>query len=292
MNETIWDWTSDWPAPAKLNLFLHIVGRRDDGYHLLQTVFRFVDYGDSLRFEPRTDGRIVLANPLPGVAPETDLIYRAAVALQAATQSRQGATIHLTKRLPMGGGLGGGSSDAATTLIALNHLWRTGLPRQRLQTIGLTLGADVPIFIFGRTAFAEGIGEQFTCVEAKPSWYLVVKPPASVPTVEIFRSHALRRDADRIDPEAWCEDFGRNDMEPVASALYPAVAHCLEALSNFGDARMSGSGACCFVAFTTQAEANSAWAVLQSQLPESTAFVAQGLDRHPLWALLHVGSAD
>ena len=287
-----WGWQSDWPAPAKLNLFLHIIGRRSDGYHLLQTVFRFVDHGDSLRFEPRTDGRIVLANPLPDVAPEADLIFRAATALQATTRSRQGATIHLTKRLPMGGGLGGGSSDAATTLIALNHLWRAELPRERLQKIGLTLGADVPIFVFGRTAFAEGIGEQFTCVEAKPSWYLVVKPPVSVPTEEIFRSKVLRRDSERIVPAAWHEGFGRNDMAPVASALYPAVAHCLKALGSFGDARMSGSGACCFVAFNTQPEANSAWTELQSQSSELSGFVARGLDHHPLWASLRTSSVD
>jgi 4-diphosphocytidyl-2-C-methyl-D-erythritol kinase len=280
-----WNWQSDWPAPAKLNLFLHVVGRRDDGYHLLQTVFRFIDYGDTLRFEPRSDSHIVLANPLPGVLPETDLTYRAAVALQSASNVSQGATIHLTKHLPMGGGLGGGSSDAATTLIALNHLWNTGLSRERLQQIGLTLGADVPVFVFGRTTFAEGIGEQFTGVDAQPSWYLVAKPPVSVPTVEIFKSPTLRRNTAKIEASGWLDGFGNNDMEPVASELYPAVADCLTILRSYGDARMSGSGACCFVSFASQSEAQSAAEALQILSPETSVTVARGLDRHPLWGL-------
>lgn len=273
------DWNDVWPAPAKLNLFLHVVGRRDDGYHLLQTVFRFIDRADRLRFEPRTDGRIILGNPLPGVPPETDLTVRAAQALQAATEITEGVTIHLEKNLPMGGGLGGGSSDAATTLVALNRLWNVGLDSIALQRIGLALGADVPIFIHGRTAFAEGVGEQFTDVTAPPSWYLVLVPPVTVPTPAIFRSPALRRDTPAIAASDWTPGFGGNDLEPVACALYPEVARHLEFLRCFGDARMSGSGACCFVTLPNQAAADAALAACPA---EFQGFVARGLDRHPL----------
>jgi 4-diphosphocytidyl-2-C-methyl-D-erythritol kinase len=273
------DWNDVWPAPAKINLFLHVVGRRDDGYHLLQTVFRFIDRADRLHFEPRTDGRIVLANPLPGVPPETDLTVRAAQALRAATGIAEGVTIHLEKNLPMGGGLGGGSSDAATTLIALNRLWHADLESAALQRIGLALGADVPIFIHGRTAFAEGVGEQFTDVIAPPAWYLVLVPPVAVPTPAIFRSPNLRRDTPPITAAAWLPGDGSNDLEPVACALYPEVARHLEFLRRFGDARMSGSGACCFVVLPDQAAADAALAACPA---EFQGFVARGLDRHPL----------
>lgn len=273
------DWDRDWPAPAKLNLFLHVVGRRPDGYHLLQTVFRFIDHGDVLRFSPRDDGAIVMANPLPGVPPESDLTLRAAAALRAATGIRDGVTIHLEKKLPMGGGLGGGSSDAATTLIALDHLWNTGLESPSLQRIGLSLGADVPVFIHGRTTFAEGIGERFTDVKARTRWYLVLVPPVAVPTPVIFRAPELRRDTPAIDPGEWTESFGVNDLEPVACALYPAVADALAFLRRHGDARMSGSGASCFVAFDNPTDARRAF----TQRPHGVdGFVAQGLDRHPL----------
>ena len=289
MNEQSLDWNSDWPAPAKLNLFLHIVGRRADGYHLLQTVFRFIDYGDSLRFAPRSDGKIVLATPLQNLVDAENLAVRAALALQSVSGSTksatQGATIHLTKHLPLGGGLGGGSSDAATTLIALNHLWQTGQTRAQLQTLGLALGADVPIFIHGRSAFAEGVGEKFTAVSVPQSWYLVIVPPVSVPTSEIFASADLQRATAAIAPAVWHDGFGHNDMQPVACALYPAVARCLAALQSYGDARMSGSGACCFVAMRDQAEATAALAAIRHRLPEAGGFVARGLDEHPLWGL-------
>ena len=273
------DWDRDWPAPAKLNLFLHVVGRRADGYHLLQTVFRFIDHGDLLRFAPRDDGRVVLADPLPGVPPETDLTVRAAQALRDATGCRAGVTIRLDKRLPLGGGLGGGSSDAATTLIALNCLWGTGLDDASLQQIGLRLGADVPVFIHGRTTFAEGIGERFTDVDAPPRWYLVVVPPVAVPTPTVFRAPELRRDTPSIRAADWREGFGANDLEPVACALFPEVADTLRHLRRHGDARMSGSGASCFVAFDDGAAARRAFAECP---PGSAGFVAQGLDRHPL----------
>lgn len=274
------DWNRDWPAPAKLNLFLHIVGRRADGYHLLQTVFRFIDLADTLRFEPRTDGRIVLATPTPGVPPEQDLVVRAAEALKVSScETAPGVTIHLEKRIPMGGGLGGGSSDAATTLIALNHLWGYGLSRERLQEIGLSLGADVPIFIHGCNCFAEGVGERFTDVAVPDACYLLTMPPVHVPTADIFRSPNLRRDTPAMRPADWRPGFGHNDMEPVACALFPEVARHLAVLGRFGDARMTGSGACCFVGFATRTEAE----VVRRELPpEMQAEVVGGLGVHPL----------
>ena len=274
-----WTWSSQWPAPAKLNLFLHVVGRRADGYHLLQTLFRFVGHGDMLHFTPRADANVLLATPLPGVAPETDLTVRAARLLQNETGCRQGVTISLDKRLPMGGGLGGGSSDAATVLLALNHLWGLGLSRQRLQEIGLSLGADVPIFIYGRNAFAEGVGEAFTPVDLPPVWYLVLEPPVQVPTADIFRVPHLRRDSPAIAASDWHPGFGGNDLEPVAAELYPAVAEYIGWLSAFAHVRMSGSGACVFAEFERRSEAE---AVL-SQLPQGMrGWVAEGLSAHPL----------
>jgi 4-diphosphocytidyl-2-C-methyl-D-erythritol kinase len=273
------EWDREWPAPAKINLFLHVIGRRADGYHLLQTVFRFIDLADSLRCEPRADGRVVLATPLPGVAPAADLTVRAAEALRQATGCTAGVTLHLTKRLPLGGGLGGGSSDAATTLLALNRLWRTGLDSPSLQRIGLDLGADVPVFIHGRSVFAEGVGERFTDVDLPPAWYLLLMPPVAVPTAEIFRSPRLCRETPPIPAGDWRPGAGHNDLEAVACALYPEVARHLEWLRAHGDARMSGSGACCFVAFDEEHAARAAHAALPGAMQ---GFVAKGLDRHPL----------
>ena len=221
----------------------------------------------------------MLATPLPGVPPQADLTVRAASALRAATGASDGVSLHLEKRLPMGGGLGGGSSDAATTLLALNRLWRTGLDSARLQRIGLALGADVPIFVHGRSSFAEGVGEHFTDVALPPAWYLVLVPAVAVPTPEIFRSAALRRDTPAIAATAWHPGFGRNDLEAVACALYPEVARHLDWLRRYGDARMSGSGACCFVEFAREAAAQAALAALPADM---RGFVAAGLDRHPL----------
>ena len=273
------DWDRAWPAPAKINLFLHVVGRRADGYHLLQTVFRFLDFADTIRCEPRSDGRIVLASPLPGVLPAIDLTVRAAEALRAATGATAGVTLHVDKRLPMGGGLGGGSSDAATTLMALNRLWRTGLDSLQLQRIGLALGADVPVFVHGRTAFAEGVGEHFTDVSLPAAWYLVLVPGVAVPTQEIFRSAGLRRDTPTIAAADWRPGFGHNDLEAVACELYPEVARHLEWLRQHGDARMSGSGACCFVEFAGESAAKMALAALPADM---RGFIAAGMDRHPL----------
>ena len=273
------DWDRAWPAPAKINLFLHVIGRRADGYHLLQTVFRFLDFGDTIRCEPRGDGRILLASPLPGVSSATDLTIRAAEALRGVTGATAGVTLHVEKRLPMGGGLGGGSSDAATTLMALNRLWQTGLDSLQLQHIGLGLGADVPVFIHGRTAFAEGVGEHFTDVSLPPAWYLVLVPGIAVPTQEIFRSAGLRRDTSPIAAADWHPGFGQNDLEVVACALYPPVARHLEWLRQHGDARMSGSGACCFVEFAGESAAKMALAALPADM---RGFIAAGMDRHPL----------
>ena len=277
---THWTWDSTWPAPAKLNLFLHVVGRRADGYHLLQTVFRFIDRADQLRFTPRTDGEIVLATPLPGVPPESDLTVRAARLLQQATGCRQGATLSLNKQLPMGGGLGGGSSDAATVLLALNHLWQTGVDRATLEKLGLGLGADVPVFVHGRNTFAEGIGEAFTDVHLPPASYLVLHPAVNVPTAAIFGAPDLRRDTPGIAPDDWRYGDGHNDLEPIACARFPLVAEHLAWLQQFAPhAMMTGSGACVFAGFAHRDQAER---VLAQLPPRMSGWVADGLAEHPL----------
>ena len=275
-----WTWDSTWPAPAKLNLFLHVVGRRTDGYHLLQTVFRFIDHADTLHFAPRGDGAVVLATPTRGVPPDSDLTVRAARLLQQATGSRQGATIQLTKQLPMGGGLGGGSSDAATVLLALNHLWQAGLPRHELEKLGLSLGADVPVFVHGHNTFAEGVGEAFTDVDLPPAWYLVLHPAVNVPTGAIFGAAELKRDTPPIRLADWRHGQGGNDLEPVACARFPAVAEHLAWLRQFAPkALMTGSGACVFAGFPTRSEAEAVF----SRLPAGmTGWIAAGLPEHPL----------
>lgn len=275
-----WTWDSAWPAPAKLNLFLHIVGRRADGYHLLQTVFRFIDRADTLRFAPRADADIVLATPIPGVPADSDLTVRAARLLQQATGCRQGATIHLDKQLPMGGGLGGGSSDAATVLLALNHLWQTGLDRPQLEKLGLTLGADVPVFVHGRNTFAEGIGEAFTDVVLPAESYLVLHPDAHVPTAVIFGAPELKRDTPAICPADWRHGQGHNDLEAVACAKFPAVGAALAWLkTKAAQAMMTGSGACVFAGFARRSAAEAALADLPAGL---RGWVADGLAEHPL----------
>lgn len=288
-----WNWASAWPAPAKLNLFLHVVGRRPDGYHLLQTVFRFLDRADTLHFSPREDGDIRLLTPLPGVPPENDLTVRAARLLQQQVPDGRcpGADIRLEKRLPLGGGLGGGSSDAATVLIALNHLWGVGLSRSQLEALGLGLGADVPVFIRGQSVFAEGVGERFTPVTLPEAWYVVLIPPVAVPTVSIFTAPELRRDTPPLDPGAWQPGQGGNDLEPVACARYPRVAEYLTWLgqqvhaqkSALAPARMSGSGASVFAGFSSRGAAE---AVLGRLPPGWQGWVAKGVDEHPLAKVL------
>jgi 4-diphosphocytidyl-2-C-methyl-D-erythritol kinase len=278
--------TQVYPAPAKLNLFLHVVGRRADGYHLLQTAFRFIDYGDDLSFTLRADGLIRRVSALPGVEEAQDLSVRAARLLQKETGCASGVDIAIVKRLPMGGGLGGGSSDAATTLIALNRLWKTGVSRQRLQQLGLTLGADVPVFVFGQSAFAEGVGERLQALRLPPAWYLVLVPELAVSTAEIFSAAELTRNTNAITIAPFSVGLarnipGRNDLEPVVCGRYPQVARHLEWLRQFGDARMTGSGACVFCAFSNEEAARRALSELPSGM---RGFVARGLDRHPLWS--------
>ena len=273
-------WNTDWPAPAKLNLFLHIVGRRDDGYHLLQTVFRFIDLADTLRFSPRDDGEIILATPTPGVPPEQDLTVRAAHLLRQASGYIGGVTIQLEKRLPMGGGLGGGSSDAATVLLALNHLWQTGLSRKQLETLGLSLGADVPVFIHGHNTFAEGVGERFTDIDLPAQAYLVVQPAVHVPTAAIFSAPELCRNTPQIAAGHWQVGQGHNDLQPVACRLFPEVARALAWLSaHLPGAMMTGSGACIFAPVSDTESARQ----LISTLPEDMrGWLTKGLDMHPL----------
>lgn len=278
-----WNWQSTWPAPAKLNLFLHVVGRRSDGYHLLQTVFQFIERADQLRFEPRNGGEIVLATPIPGVLSETDLTVRAARLLQQASGCPLGTTIYLEKNLPMGGGLGGGSSDAATVLIALNHLWKTGLDRSQLQSLGLSLGADVPVFIHGRNTFAEGIGESFTDVTLPAASFLVLHPAVNVPTAAIFGAAELKRDTAAIKPAEWQPGSGHNDLEAVACRHFPAVAEALDTLRSVApQAMMTGSGACVFATFSTDSTAE---AVLAKMPVSLNGWIAKGLNRHPLATL-------
>ena len=300
----------DVPAPAKVNLFLHVVGRRADGYHLLQTAFRFIDLADTLDFERRADGVIERAYELPGVAPEQDLVVRAARALQQATGTAYGARIGLVKRIPQGGGLGGGSSDAATTLVALNRLWNTGLSRRQLMALALPLGADVPVFVFGRPAFAQGVGEELAEIALPEAGYLVAQPDASVPTAAIFSAPDLTRDTKLVKIADFLalptSGFGKNDLEPVALARYPEIFRCREWLKArlknrletppHGPVRMSGSGACLFVEFATQAQALlaqqeitatmrvAADSTSRSPAPEFRLIQAcAGLVEHPLW---------
>lgn len=274
------------PAPAKLNLFLHVVGRRPDGLHLLQTLFRFIDLHDTLHFTLREDGMVRRTNCVEGVAEEQDLCVRAARLLQCETGCVLGVDIAVEKRIPMGGGLGGGSSDAATTLIALNRLWSLGLSRERLMQLGLQLGADVPVFVFGENAFAEGVGEKLQAYPLPEAWYVVLFPPVHVPTAQIFMHPELTRDTVSITMRALSERQPqlRNDLQAVACKLYPEVARHIAWLDGFGKAMMTGSGACVFAMF---ADRGSAEAVL-AQLPhDMRGMVAQGLKEHPLhdWVL-------
>ena len=267
------------PAPAKLNLFLHVVGRRDDGYHLLQTLFRFIDFSDTLHFTLREDGQVHRLNALEGVPPEQDLCVRAARLLQQECGCSLGVDIALDKRIPMGGGLGGGSSDAATTLLALNRLWQLGLTRERLMQIGLSLGADVPVFLFGENAFAEGVGEQLQAFPLPDAWYVVLFPPVHFATAKIFTHPELTRGTISLRIRGLSWQALRNDLQPVVCKLHPEVAQHLDWLGQFAQARMTGSGACVFAEF---ADAGAAQAVSQQLPPDMRGIVARGLAHHPL----------
>jgi 4-diphosphocytidyl-2-C-methyl-D-erythritol kinase len=268
-----------WPAPAKLNLILHITGQRQDGYHLLQTVFQFIDFSDFLDFDLRDDAVISRRSDWQGVAEADDLIIRAAKALQQASACRSGADINLQKRLPVGGGLGGGSSDAATTLVALNHLWGLELSVDQLAEIGLKLGADVPVFVRGNAAWAEGVGEQLTAIEPEESWYLVLRPDCNVSTEEIFNSADLTRNTPAIRIRDFLEDGGHNDCESVVRNFYPQVAEALDWLGQFAVTRMTGTGSCIFAGFDKQQQAESVY----EKLPQGwEGFVVKGLNNSPL----------
>ncbi|HSC68416.1 MAG TPA: 4-(cytidine 5'-diphospho)-2-C-methyl-D-erythritol kinase [Cellvibrio sp.] len=274
-------------SPAKLNLFLHITGRRPDGYHNLQTFFQLLDYGDSLSFTTRQDGRITLTPEIPGVPFEQNLIIKAARMLDTYKPADAGVDIQLQKRLPMGGGIGGGSSNAATTLVALNHLWRCGLDKNQLQAIGLKLGADVPVFINAQTAWAEGVGEQLQAIEMQPKWFLVIQPDCHVSTAEIFSHKDLTRDTSAIKVAAFLEQGGQNDCEALVRKLYPQVDNALIWLQKFDrNARMTGTGACVFASFESAEIARKVQAQLPKHLP---AFVAQGVNQSPLYKLLPSG---
>jgi 4-diphosphocytidyl-2-C-methyl-D-erythritol kinase len=278
---------TQWPAPAKLNLFLHVTGRRPDGYHELQTLFQLIDLSDSVSLNVTDDGRIERPAGPAGVDPDSDLTVRAAKALQAATGCRAGASIRIAKRIPMGGGLGGGSSDAATVLLALNHLWGCGLPVDELARLGLPLGADVPVFVRGSSAWAEGVGEQLVPVELPERWYVVIHPGVAVPTRDVFQSPELTRNTPVITIRAFFGPGGssgsRNDCEPVVRARYPEVADALSWLGNFAPARLTGTGSCIFAAFGSAMDAER----VAARAPDRwRAFVARGLNVSPVHALL------
>lgn len=271
-----------WPAPAKLNLFLHITGRRVDGYHELQTAFQFLDYGDELQFEVTESPDIRLSQPVAGVADADNLIVRAAKLLQHSCGGTQGAIISVTKRLPMGGGLGGGSSNAATTLVALNTLWGCGLKETELAQLGLQLGADVPIFIAGFAAWAEGVGERLTPISPEEPWFAVIQPDCHVSTAEIFSSSELTRDCEPITISRFLSGEGSNVCEAVVKKHYPAVANALNWLAQYASPRMTGTGACIFADFENQQQAQH----VVDNLPSNwQGFVAKGCNRSPLTAL-------
>jgi 4-diphosphocytidyl-2-C-methyl-D-erythritol kinase len=287
----------DCPAPAKLNLFLHVVGRRPDGYHLLQSVFQLIDRSDTLHFDLRADDRVNRTTDVPGVPEEQDLIVRALRALQAEYARRHGRLppgidVAVEKRLPMGGGLGGGSSDAATAMMAANHLWQAGLTDAELIALGLPLGADIPFFLFGETAFAEGVGEALQAVPGPDCWYVVIEPGVAVPTVGIFTAPDLTRDTKAITISDFSRrhveskdliGFGKNDLQDVAARLFPPVAEAIEWLGGCGAARMTGSGSCVFCAFSTEQEAER---VLRQVPAKWRAWKAMALQRHPMKSLL------
>ena len=273
---------SEWPAPAKLNLFLHITGRRPDGYHWLQTVFQLLDWGDTIHCRAREDGGIQRKETHSGVAESEDLVVRAARLLKSATGSTSGADIKVEKRIPVGGGMGGGSSDAATTLVALNHIWRCGLSLDKLADLGLQLGADVPLFIRGRSAFAEGVGELLVPIELDEQTYVVCDPDVRISTAELFQAHELTRDSAPLTIAGFISGAKtQNAFEPLARARYPAIGRALDWLSKSGNARLTGTGGVVFVATGT----NEASAIVANCPEGMRAWVVRGINVSPLLAL-------
>jgi len=265
-------------SPAKLNLMLHITSQRDDGYHNLQTAFQFIDLNDTLTFN-KTDRKIQRISGNEQVAEKDDLIIKAAKLLQQHGSTTQGVDISIHKNIPMGGGLGGGSSNAATTLMALNYLWDLQLNSNELQQIGLQLGADIPVFIFGQNAWAEGVGEELKAIKLPKIWFLIIHPQVFVSTGQIFSSKHLTRDCHPITIRAFLEGSGRNVCEPVACELYPEIQNAIDWLNQFSPARMTGTGACIFANFDSAEKAN----IVKSQIPEKwTGFVAKGLNENPV----------
>jgi 4-diphosphocytidyl-2-C-methyl-D-erythritol kinase len=272
-----------WPAPAKLNLFLHVTGRRPDGYHELQTVFQLIDLCDTIAISVREDGRIERPDGPPGVDPEADLTVRAARALQQATGCPLGATLRVRKRIPMGGGLGGGSSDAASVLLGLNAVWGCGLPVEALARLGLPLGADVPVFVRGSSAWGQGVGEDLQPLELPESWYVVIHPGVAVGTRDVFQSPELTRNSPVITIRAFFQAGGRNDCEPVVRARFPEVAEALDWLGRFAPARLTGTGSCIFAPCATAIDAER----LAARVPDRwTSYVARGLNVSPVHELL------
>ncbi|MBE8577272.1 4-(cytidine 5'-diphospho)-2-C-methyl-D-erythritol kinase [Vibrio sp. OPT18] len=269
-----------WPSPAKLNLFLYITGRRDNGYHELQTLFQFVDFGDELTVTANSETNSITITPeIPGVALEDNLIWKAATALQQYTSTSFGADIELKKVLPMGGGIGGGSSNAATVLVALNYLWQLNLSDDQLAEIGLKLGADVPVFVRGHAAFAEGVGEQLQPANPDEKWYLVVKPRVSIATVDIFTHSELTRNTPKRALSTLLEQEYVNDCEKIVRMLYPEVDKQLSWLLQYAPSRLTGTGSCVFAEFNSKKEAE----LVREQLPDTvSAFVAKGRNISPL----------
>lgn len=275
-----------WPAPAKINLFLHITGRRADGYHLLQTAFQFLDLCDELDFEPRVDGIIRRCTDLPGVPAEQDICVKAARLLKETSGITAGVDLRVCKRIPMGGGLGGGSSDAATTLWALNRLWNAGLNVDQLASLGLQLGADVPVFVRGWAAWAEGVGEILEAVELPEPWYLLIAPPVHVSTAAVFKAPNLTRTCPPLKIRDLLAGAGENVCEPVVRGLFPEVAQALDWLAQYTPSRMTGTGGCVFGRFDTKTAAENVLKDFHDSMPPSwQAFVAKGLNRSPLLKL-------
>lgn len=284
LNETLWG--EKWPAPAKLNLLLKVIGRRADGYHLLQTVFLMTDLCDWLSFHPSENGRVSLQNPLKEVAEQDDLTVRAANLLKQHAGCDQGVCIDVEKKLPMGGGLGGGSSDAATTLVVLNKLWKLALPVEELMSLGLQLGADVPVFVYGHTAWGEGVGEKLQAIMVPEQWVVIIKPDCHVNTKEIFSAEGLTRDSKPITMRDFLEGDSANDCTQIVTLLYPPVKNALLALSKFGEARLTGTGACVYAMFSSEDTARAAYAALEKQW---VVYLAKGCNKSPLYKKLEQG---
>jgi len=280
-------WAEKWPAPAKLNLMLRITGQRSDGYHLLQTVFQFIELCDWITFHPVDDGRVSLQKPIPGVPEADDLIIRAAKLLKAETGCEQGVRIEVEKNLPMGGGLGGGSSDAATTLVVLNALWGLQLSMERLMELGLTLGADVPVFVYGYSSWAEGVGEKLERIDIPEQWFVVIKPNCHVDTKEVFLSKDLTRNSKSIRIADFIAGQHQNDCLGVVRERYQSVKDALVDLSEFSEARLTGTGACVFAQFASEEAAVSAYRSLQKKWQ---VYLVKGVNESPLFSRLKSGN--